>query len=165
MHWQTALLLRLVAGATLFAVVAAVLAGCGGADDDTPVACLDGPGAYVGALGDAPKEVRLSGEVAISDCLVANQEGGELATVGTSMVSAATQLNGEARAELGGAPSLQLGYLLGAAERGAADTGGIHAELIRRLRAAALYSPGGRPLPPKFLRVYREGLDAGRTTG
>jgi hypothetical protein len=138
---------------------------CGGANGETPVACLDGPGAYVGALGDAPKEVRLSGEVPISDCLVGDQAGGELATVGISMVSAATQLNGEARAEPGGAASLQLGYLLGAAERGAADTGGIHTELIRRLRAAALYSPGGQPLPPKFLRVYREGLDAGRTTG
>ncbi len=149
-----------LAGALAFATC-----GCGGADDETPVACLDGPGAYVGALGDVPKEVRLSGEVSISDCLVANQEGGELATVGISMVSATTQLNGEARADPGGAANLQLGYLLGAAERGAADTGGIHAELIRRLRAAALYSPGGRPLPPKFLRVYREGLDAGRTTG
>ena len=41
-------------------VVAAVLAvsGCGGTSDATPVACLDGAGAYVGALGDAPGEVR-----------------------------------------------------------------------------------------------------------
>ncbi|MEX2107613.1 MAG: hypothetical protein WD827_01850 [Solirubrobacterales bacterium] len=141
------------------------IAGCGGADDSTPVACLDGPGAYVGALGDAPGTVRLSGEVPIGDCFVANQEGGELATVGTSMVAAATKLNTEARANPGGAASLQLGYLLGAAESGAEQTGGVHAELVRRLRAAALYSPGDRPLPPAFRRAYREGFDAGRSDG
>ena len=57
------------------------------------------------------------------------------------MVEAATRLNAEARAEPGGAANLQLGYLLGAAQRGAEGTEGIHAELIRRLTAAARYSP------------------------
>jgi hypothetical protein len=163
---QNAAMVRaLLATATSLAVLLVVASGCGAADDDTPVACLDGPGAYIGALGNAPGEVRLSGEVPISDCLVVNQGGGELATVGISMVGAATQLNDEARTNPGDAANLQLGYLLGAAEQGAEGTNGIHVELIRRLRAAALYSPDGRPLPPKFLRVYRRGLDAGRTTG
>lgn len=143
----------------------ATLAGCGSTDDSTPVACLDGPGAYVGALGDTPGEVRLSGEVTISDCIAENQNGGDLATVGTAMVSAATELNAEARADPGGAANLQLGYLLGAAQRGADKTGGIHAELIRRLAAAARYSPGNRPLPPSFLRAYRRGYDAGHQIG
>ena len=77
-------------------------AGCGGTDDSTPVACLDGSGAYLGALGDAPGEVRLSGEVPISDCLAENQTAGDLATVGAAMLGAATELNAEARAEPGG---------------------------------------------------------------
>jgi hypothetical protein len=141
------------------------IAGCGGTDEATPVACLDGPGAYVGALDDAPGAVRLSGEAPISDCLAPNQEGGTLATVGASMLGAAVKLNAEARADPGGAAPVQLGYLLGAAERGAEQTSGVHAELVRRLRAAALYSPGRQPLPPAFLDAYREGFEAGHSNG
>jgi len=154
-----------ILAASLACLLAIAASGCGGAEEDTPVACLDGPGAYIAALGDAPGTVRLSGEVPISDCLAANQEGGELATIGASMVSAATKLNAEALADPGGAASLRLGYLLGAAESGAEQTGGIHAELVRRLRAAALYSPGARPLPPGFMRAYREGFEAGSAGG
>jgi hypothetical protein len=145
--------------------IAAASNGCGDPGDDTPAACLDGAGAYLGALGDTPGEVRLSGEVPISDCLAKNQTGGDLATVGTAMLNTATKLNAEARATPGNDANLQLGYLLGAARRGADATEGIHAELIRRLAAAARYSPDNRPLPPRFLRTYREGFDAGRTRG
>ena len=81
------------------------------------------------------------------------------------MVGAATKLNAEARAEPGGDANLQLGYLLGAAERGADETEGIHAELIRRLTAAARYSPDNRPPSAAFLRAYREGFDAGQRRG
>jgi hypothetical protein len=142
-----------------------VLGGCGGTDDNTPVACLDGAGAYLGALADAPGMVRLSGEVPISDCLAENQAGGDLAAIGGAMLSATTTLNAEARANPGGGANLRLGYLLGAVQRGAARTSGIHAELVRRLAAAARYSPDNRPLPPSFQRAYREGFDAGRTRG
>jgi hypothetical protein len=81
------------------------------------------------------------------------------------MVAAATELNSEARADPGGAANLELGYLVGAAERGAEGTSGIHADLVRRLDAAARYSPGGRRPPPQFERAYREGFDAGRARG
>ena len=145
--------------------LAVLLAGCGGTSDETPVACLDGAGAYIGALGDAPGEVRLSGEVPISDCLAENQQGGDLATVGETMLEAATTLNADAREEPGGSANLELGYLIGAAQRGAERSNGIHADLVRRLAVAARYSPGGQPLPPAFLRVYREGFDAGRVRG
>ena len=69
------------------------------------------------------------------------------------------RLNAEARTNPAGAADLQLGYLLGAAQRGAEDTDGIHAELVRRLdRRAARYSPGKRPLPPRFLTRLPRGL-------
>jgi len=154
---------RLVA--LLVIALAAGALGCGKPDDSTPVACLEGSDAYLQALKVAPGEVTLDGETPISGCLVENQKGGELATVGTSMVKAATQLNAEARAEPGGEANLQLGYLLGAAEHGAEATEGIHAELIRRLSAAARYSPDNRPLPPAFLRTYKEGFSAGSAEG
>ena len=145
--------------------MALLASGCGGPDDATPVACLDGASAYLGALDDAPGKVRLSGEVPISDCLAQNQTGGDLATVGAAMLTATTKLNTEARAGPGGSANLQLGYLLGAAQRGADGTEGIHAELIRRLSAAARYSPDNRPLPPAFREAYRRGYGAGHERG
>jgi hypothetical protein len=147
------------------AAVCFVAVGCGDPSDSTPVACLEGTGAYIKALGDAPDVVKLQGETLISECLAENQQAGDLATVGTALVAAATRLNAEARAEPGGDANLQLGYLLGAAERGGENTDGIHAELIRRLSSAARYSPDNRPLPAAFLSAYREGFDAGQARG
>lgn len=139
--------------------------GCGGSGDETPAACLEGSRAYLAALADAPGEVGLSDEVPISDCLAANQAGGDLAEVGTAMLAATTELNAEARGRPGGAANLQLGYLLGAAQRGAENSEGIHAELVRRLAAAARYSPDNRALPSAFLDTYRRGYDAGAASG
>ncbi len=142
-----------------------IAAGCGGPGDSTPVACLEGTGAYLKALQKAPGEVRMAGETPISECLAENQQGGDLATVGVAMVTAATRLNAEARGDPGGIANLRLGYLLGAAKRGAENTEGIHTDLVRRLVAAARYSPDNRPLPPAFYRGYRSGYAAGRKDG
>jgi hypothetical protein len=147
---------------TTLLIASTALAGCGGRDEpSTPVACLEGTGAYLRALAAAPAEVKLNGETPIGDCLAENQPGGDLATVGEALVEAATKLNAEARANPEGPAALRLGYLLGAAERGAEQTEGIHADLIRRLTVAARYSPEG-PLPAAFTAAYREGFDAGR---
>jgi hypothetical protein len=154
---------RIAIALTVAAVLAA--AGCGRADGTTPASCLDGSSAYLRALPAAPGAVTLAGATPISDCLVENQKAGDLATVGTAMLAAVTKLNAEARTEPGGDLNLQLGYLLGAAQRGADSTDGIHAELVRRLSAAARYSPDNRPLPPAFLRTYRKGFDAGQARG
>lgn len=135
---------------------ASLAGGCGGADDETPVACLEGPGLYLQG-GQA--------DVRISDCLTPNQSGGELATVGAAMVEAAIELNQEARAEPGGEANRRLGYLVGAAERGADGSEGIHADLLRRLEAAALYSPADRAPSATFLSAYRRGEEAGRSQG
>lgn len=151
---------------TTFAALALlVLAGCGGREDaQTPVACLEGSGAYLRALDAAPGEAKLEGETPISECLTENQEGGELATVGEALVEAATELNAEAREDPEGPATRRLGYLVGAAERGAEETAGIHVELIRRLTVAARFSLEGT-LPPAFIATYREGFDAGRDSG
>jgi hypothetical protein len=151
----------------LIAFVASLisLGGCGGPDDSTPVACLEGAPAYLHALEGAPGEVELEGATPISACLAQNQSGGDLATAGAALLTATTKLNAEARAEPGGSANVRLGYLLGAAQRGADGTAGIHDELLRRLSAAARYSPDNRPLPATFLDAYRRGFDAGRAHG
>lgn len=143
----------------------AALVGCGSQDDSTPVACLEGASAYEKALRDAPGEVLLSGETPISDCFASNQKAGDLARVGEATVETATTLNAEAREADGGQAAVELGYLLGAAQRGAEDSEGIHADLVRRLTVAARFAPGKEPLSPQFLASYREGFDAGRASG
>lgn len=152
--------------AVLVLVGAVAIGGCGSNDASTPVACLGGSQAYLQALrSSVPGAVTLSDGTPISGCLVESQAAGELATVGKKMLGAATTLNSEAGVEPGRATTLQLGYLIGAAQRAAARNEGIDAELIRRLTAAALYSPNGRPMPPIFMRTYRKGVRAGEAQG
>jgi hypothetical protein len=141
-------------------------AGCGSQNDNsTPVACLEGEAAYLVALRSAPGDVKLAGGTPISDCLAENQQAGDLAGVGETLVTTATKLNAEARAEPGGVANLQLGYLLGAAQRGAEKTEGIHADLIRRLTVAARFAPGREPLSKGFLAAYTKGFEAGHAHG
>lgn len=143
----------------------ALLAGCGSADESTPVACLEGAEAYQRALKAAPDEVLLGDETLISECLTRNQSGGDISRVGEAMIETATRLNAEARAEPGGDANLQLGYLLGAVERGAEESEGIHTDLVRRLVVAARFVPDKQASPPGFLPTYSEGFEAGRADG
>jgi hypothetical protein len=150
--------------AALLALIAIALAGCGSADESTPVACLEGAGAYQRALKTAPDEVLLEDETLISECLIRNQSGGDLTRVGEALIETATALNAEAR-EDSAAAAVQLGYLLGAVQRGGEESEGIHSDLVRRLTVAARYAPGKDPLPPAFYREYRSGYAAGQSNG
>jgi hypothetical protein len=151
--------------AVLTCLAALAGAGCGSQDDSTPVACLEGSSAYLNALRSAPGEAKVGGDTPISECLAHNQQAGDLAAVGEAMVETATKLDAEARAEPGGAANLQLGYLLGAAQKGADKTEGIHTDLVRRLSVAARFAPGREPLSEEFLATYRQGFDAGHAHG
>ena len=165
----------------------AIVAGCAQEEAATPIACLDGPEPLLTALERAPEPVRLGGGaengvgvgaggaaedgagdgdgVAISDCLIAGQPGGQLAEAGSAMVAAAAALNERARSRPGGQANVALGYLLGAARAGAAETGGIHTDLIRRLDAAARFAPTTAEPPPAFDRALAAGERAGRRHG
>ena len=159
--------MRFAAAAVLLAALVLALAGsgCGSQDDSTPVACLEGAAAYEKALRKAPGEVLLGGETPISDCLAENQKAGDLARVGEAMLATATALSAQAREEDGGDAAVRLGYLIGATERGAATSEGIHSDLVRRLTVAARYAPDKEPLSQRFLSAYREGFDAGHSGG
>jgi hypothetical protein len=152
------------AATAIVTALALGLAGCTSQEDEeTPSACLTEAPAYLQALQSAPGEVRLEGGTPISDCLPPEQDGGELAQVGSAMVAAATELNGEARADPGGEATVELGYLSGAVSRGADS---IHTDLARRVTTAAQFSPeGSGTLSAEFLRAFGRGYEAGRETG
>lgn len=151
--------------AALLIVALGLIAGCGNSDDSTPVACLEGPGAYERALKAAPDEVLLGEDTLISECLPRNQTGGDLSRVGEAVIETATALNAEARNSPGGDAALQLGYLLGAVKRGSEESEGIHSDLVRRLVVAARFAPGKQPLPPAFQDAYREGFEVAHSAG
>ena len=73
-------------------------------------------------------------------------------------------LNVSARRHPNAAVGLGLGYLVGAAEKAADANNGIDADLIRRLRAGAEFSPHGT-LPPPFKAAYERGIEAGNGSG
>ena len=149
--------------AALAALGATVLAGCGSTQEDqAPAACLASSAAYLRALRAAPGEVQLGGDTPISACLVPNQEAGQLANVGQQMIITATKLNEQARKDPAGTAALELGFLLGAASKGADP---IHTDLIRRLNSAARFSETGGTLSADFERAFGHGYAAGRQSG
>jgi hypothetical protein len=138
-------------------------AGCGTKKNDlAPAACLASNEGYLRALERAPAEVRLAGTTPISDCLVPEQDAGQLANVGHEMIIAATKLNTQARRDPGGAAPLQLGYLIGAIAKGADP---IHTDLVRRLNSAARFSETGGSQPAGFERAFGRGYAAGQRSG
>jgi hypothetical protein len=155
-------MLERVAIATVAAAIFLV-GGCGSKqNDEAPDACLVGHQSYLQALQRAPAPVTLGGTTAISDCLVPEQSQGQLASIGQEMIVAASKLNAEARRDPTGPAPLELGYLLGAASKGADP---IHTDLVRRLNSAAHFSESGQTLPASFERAFGRGYAAGHTSG
>jgi hypothetical protein len=145
------------------AVIVLAGAGCGTKKNDlAPAACLASNEGYLRALQRAPGEVRLAGTTPISECLVPEQDAGQLANVGHEMIIAATKLNVQARQDPGGPAALQLGYLIGAIAKGSDP---IHTDLVRRLNSAARFSETGGALPAGFERPFGRGYGAGHRSG
>lgn len=149
------------------ALATVALASCGSdGPPATPAACSSPASAYLTALKAAPGEVRLGGTTPISDCLVEEQEPGQIATVGASIIATATELNRRVRRHPEPPAIVQLGYLVGAVQEAEATTGGIHQDLKLRLDSAARYSgPGAKAFSAEFERSYGEGYAAGQASG
>ncbi|HYZ30013.1 MAG TPA: hypothetical protein VE570_13205 [Thermoleophilaceae bacterium] len=138
------------------ASVAVLIAGCGSERDQSlPAACTNGPGAVVKALAKAPARVTIGG-TRISDCFVRGANGDALQILGTTLLAAAQQLGDRARSGDEQA-AMRLGYLIGAAHRGAAHNG-LAAEMIRRLDSETRTLGRMRP-------AFQRGLRAGSHQG
>jgi hypothetical protein len=119
-----------------------------------PAACTEGAEPVRTALAAAPGEVRLDG-VPLADCLAEDSDADDVQRVGAAWVEVAGRLAREASARPESPEALQLGYLIGAARRGAARTQGIHTELVRRLEQETATVDTGS-------RAFRRGERAGR---
>lgn len=150
----------------LLAAGSLALAACGSSDPEpTPPACLGGSAVFLTALEGAPQSALVGGEVPIGDCLVADQPPGQINTVGSAMVAAATQLNDQATESPAGEATTKLGYLVGSVEEAASQTGGIHTDLVRRLNSAARFTEGEEALPAGFERAFGAAYAAARGDG
>jgi len=139
----------------------AALAALAGCREDDPVlasACREGPEPVLAALRAAPREVRLDGDVPLSECLKNAEDGGQLADVGTGYVTAAQRLADRAAADPAGREAVQLGYLVGALRRGSRPDQGPAYELVRRVEGEATRAD-------RRSAAFRRGLRAGRRDG
>jgi len=99
------------------------------------------------------------GGAPLSACLARHSTGGDLQAVGTSFVGAASALADRAAREPEGRAATQLGYLVGAVQRGASRPGGnTSGEMVRRVELELDAVDRGS-------HALRAGIRAGRTTG
>jgi hypothetical protein len=152
--------------AALLALVPLALAaaGCGGGDPPpVDAACTASPEAIERALSRAPAPVALASGTRLSECIADARSDADLQNAGIVLTRAADHLAARAQGGDTGA-AVALGYLVGAARRGAARTNGIHAELARRVESAARVLAtrrGGAGVAGALQR----GLRAGEATG
>jgi hypothetical protein len=138
------------------AATALLLAGCGkDRAQPLPAACTAGPAAIVKALAKAPGAVTMKG-TPISDCFNLDANSDDVQIVGGFLLAAAQQLGDRARAGDQKA-ALQLGYLVGAAQRGA-KRNGLGDEIVRRLEAETTVGAARQA-------AYNRGLRAGSAAG
>lgn len=124
---------------------------------EVPVACREGPDSLAAALTRAPARVELGG-TPLSECFTRAADAADLQQVGISYVTVTARLADAARARPDGPEALRLGYLVGAARRGAAGTQGVHDELIRRIEQELSGVETGSA-------AYQRGHRAGRERG
>jgi hypothetical protein len=146
-------------GIAVAAVIAAAsAAGCGGEPTKkVPAGCLEGPSALRAALLAAPGEVRVGGSRP-SDCFPRASSQGDVENMGAIFIDAAERLADESKSRPRDPALLRLGFLVGAAHRGAGKAQGIYSELLRRLDAVLTRVPTSAP-------AFRRGRAAGADHG
>jgi hypothetical protein len=150
--------------ATAFAIALALGAATAGGCDQRkafkpPAVCSSSVDAVLVALRAAPGPARLDGDVALSTCVNQSRSDADLQTIGALLTAAGDRL--AVTVDGNDTAALQLGYLIGAARRGASTTNGIHAEIIRRLEQTT--GLDGPALPQRA--AYARGLRAGERVG
>ena len=148
---------RLVAPVLAIAALGAL--ACGDRARPLPAACTQGGRAIAVALRGAPGPVALGDGTRLSTCVARARADAESQTVGSIYTRVAGDL--AVRVRSSDSAALRLGYLIGAARRGARHTSGIHVELVRRLeQTVGLKGPA-----PSRRPAFNRGLAAGASIG
>jgi hypothetical protein len=133
------------------------LSGCG---DRTPPAeaCIQAQSADVlQALRGAPDHVALTDGTLLSQCVRRTIDDSRLQALGATLTAAADTL--AQRMRTSDAAALQLGFLIGATERGAAQAAGLQGDLANRIAGAA--PADGGPRRVLLMRGRAAGLRGG----
>lgn len=140
-------------------VVAATVGACGVDRAEMPPGCRTGAPSIQRALRTAPAPVRLPGGATLSQCVERALTDADLQNTGALFTAVADRLARDVPRR--DAAAVQLGYLVGATERGAQRTNGVGAELVNRMDGVLGLSGGPRERRAGFAR----GRAAGRTGG
>ncbi|HXE44876.1 MAG TPA: hypothetical protein VN635_06735 [Conexibacter sp.] len=146
-------------GRTGVACVLALLAvaGCGGSAS-APQACIQAQSSEVlHALAHAPGRVALADGTLLSQCVRRTVDDVRLQALGATFTLAADTL--AQRMRTSDAAAYQLGFLIGATARGAAQAAGLQDDLARRVAGSA--GPDGGPRRAALLRGRAAGLRIG----
>lgn len=134
------------------------LGGCGGRTPP-PQACIEAQSADVlQALTRAPRGVALADGTSLSQCVRRTIDDGRLQALGATLTAAAAELARRMRANDDAA--FQLGFLIGAVDRGAQQAAGLQDELANRIAGTATGLDHG---PHRVLLL--RGRAAGRARG
>jgi hypothetical protein len=133
------------------------LGACGASDEALSAACTQRDGVQR-ALEHAPRAVRLADGTRLSQCIEHAATSADLQNVGSTLTMIAEDL--EARAASDPAAAVRLGYLIGAARRGAGRSAGQGAELAHRLERS-----GAQVTEPAAADALMRGLRTGEGSG
>jgi hypothetical protein len=111
------------------------------------------------ALSGAPAHARLADGTLLSTCIDRSESDADLQNLGITFVAVADRLTARIRRDPEAA--FQLGFLIGAAERGAGPTGGTQGELVQRLQQVIAFQADTPAVEAEVLR----GIEAGRRSG
>lgn len=138
----------------------ALLGGCGSADPSLPFDCREGADAVGRALQAAPDgRVALSGGTLLSTCVHRALSTAQAQDLAIQWTRAADRL--AARLPRDDQAAARLGFLIGAARRGAAETNGVQEELVRRLEQ----TPGVTTATAPRRAAYERGVALGQQRG
>ena len=133
------------------------LSGCGGRPPPAPACIQAQPADVLQALTRAPEHVALADGTPLSQCVRRTIDDGRLQALGTTLTAAADVLAQRMRGSE--AAAFQLGFLIGATDRGTDQAAGLQGDLANRIAGAA--PPDGGPHRAMLLR----GRAAGRRDG
>jgi hypothetical protein len=134
------------------------VSGCGGRTPPAQ-ACMEAqPADVLQALTHAPRDVALVDGTSLSQCVRRTIDDSRLQALGVTLTAAADEL--AQRMRTSDAAAFQLGFLIGAVDRGSAQAAGLQEELANRIAGAAGGLDGG-PQRAALLRGRASGRRGG----